>query len=53
MDLWRSVENIANHGGEDARLWRRREGKNEKKGVEMGREQVEQEGRDGTNGKMG
>ena len=40
-------------GGEDARLWRRREGKNEKKGVELGREPVEQEGRDGTNGKMG
>ena len=47
-------------GGEDARLWRRRRstmeekrGKNGKRGAERGREQVENEGREGTNGKMG
>ena len=43
-------------GGEDARLWRRREGlktaMEEKRGAERGREQVENEGREGTNGKM-
>ena len=39
------ARDIANHVGEDARLWRRREGKNEKRVAERGREQVENEGR--------
>ena len=43
----------SNYVGEDAQLWRRREGENGKRRAERGREQVEQEGRDGTNGKMG
>ena len=54
-----------NHGpmekcGEHSQPWRRRRsameekrGKNGKRGAERGREQVENEGREGTNGKMG
>ncbi|WJZ92484.1 hypothetical protein VitviT2T_011474 [Vitis vinifera] len=57
MNLWRSVEmrarDTANHGGEDARLWKRREGKNGKRVAEKEREQVENEGRERINGKMG
>ena len=55
--LWRSVEmrarDTANHGGEDAQLWKRKEGKNGKMGAKRGREHVEQEGRERTNGKIG
>ena len=49
------------YGGQDGRLWRsvessvmeEKRGKNGKRGAERGREQVENEEREGTNGKMG
>ena len=55
--LWRSVEMRARDtaGDESTRHgWRRRRSAmEEKRGAERGREQVENEGREGTNGKMG
>ena len=57
----KTEETRPDYGGQDGRLWRsvessvmeEKRGKNGKRGAERGREQVENEEREGTNGKMG